>query len=146
MTAFLIVKNLNISCTFPTARPLHNYYEHVKKQNVIDDGWGRVITLTHYPTNHTECFTCPLLMPRHLIWASGGPGALLRLTTCYNAAGERIFGTPWDAAIYDRYIDTVRNGQLLLFDFYLDGASLSKSGTYGTTFILVQLSNLRPYT
>lgn len=62
-----------------------------------------------------------------------------------NQDGDRVYGTPWNSIIYESYSNNVTSGQVLVFDYFSDGTTLSKAGTQVATFVRLLISNFGPH-
>lgn len=139
-------RSTSLEQNFPSESSFHRYCLPYRLLGAIENGFARaVIKLTHCPSNMSGCLTCPLVLFRHLLSWTAGSSAIIPFNTSTNFDGERVYRIPWDTLIYETYAESV-SWIVILVNLHSIGATLSKSGTQGATFLRVWFSNLRPYT
>lgn len=92
------------------------------------------------------CYRYPLLLIEELIMKSGVITSIILFEQTFSIAGCQIYSTPWNSTVYEVYNAIESNGALLLVEFYIDGATLSRSGTQSASFLRVRFSNIQYYT
>lgn len=128
----------------PTSAWLASYCDLVKRNDVINHGWGRaVVSQDGCQVNHIEWFRCPLRLLQPLLQKPHISCSTTQVSKDVYDEGDQVYGTPWGWQLYESNTDAIPVGNLVVSDFYADGATLAKSRTKGTTFKHIGLSNFQ---
>lgn len=132
---------------FRTFKSFHKYVVSFNKSKVVEEGWIRAnINVPDIGENTTGCFRCPKkLMEKIFLDAGGLVENLIHFRESFDSDGSRTFSSPWDTKAYELYNANKPYGHIILVDFFVDGATLSKSGTQSGTFLRVRFSNIKGY-
>lgn len=95
--------------------------------------------------NKSGCFRCPLLLMEKLIQKCGGCECNIPFEKSTDSSDRRTFSAPWDTAVYELYQNNLSTSKIILLDFYIDGATLSRSGTKSASFLRIRYSNIDQY-
>lgn len=71
--------------------------------------------------------------------------SLILFRKSHDSDGVRTCSSPWDTKAYEFYIQNKPFGSIVLVDFFVDGVSLSKSGTQSGIFLRVRFRNIKRF-
>lgn len=135
-----------LSDSLHTATTFYVYWENLRLRKVQNDVWVRaVLAQDGCLVNNSGFLRCPLQLVRSLLVRDTVTCSIIPFNIERNENGESVYGTPWNSTLYDSYSNTVTSGHVLLFDYFLDGETLSKSGKKGAMFVGISFANLHPY-
>lgn len=125
---------------FPTILSFVGYCDQMRWHNGTADGWMRpVISLKGCPVSRSRWFRCLLQLLRSLFHPEGVPCKIIPFREDMDSSWDRVYRNSWCGRLYEVYNEDVRNGHIILLDFYSDDAMLSKYGTQITKFVRVRL-------
>lgn len=131
------------------------FFQHTKhfliillltQKNEMDDGLVRAIIQLNSSRNNTMgCDRCPLALLKSIFNRTCGVQSIIPYQRLTNENGDLTFSSPWDSKVYQSYSMSVKDGHVILIDFYSDGATLAGSGTQSATFLRIRFSNIKRY-
>lgn len=134
---------IQLDNAFSNHKDFHIYVVCYTNTKVVKEGWCLVNILLSFGGDNNTCY---IRFPRAFMLstyrATGGSVNCLIPFQQTIASSTWINSSPWVGQLYEEYTGSVSCGHLVLVDFFVDGATLSKSGTQSGTLLRIRFSNI----
>lgn len=101
---------------------------------------------TDVEVNTTGSFRCPMHLFKNSFIKAGGCREALLPFLRYELNGTRLFSSLWNTYHFERYATASPSSLIVLVEIFIDGTTLSKSGSHSAVFFRVRFSNLWGFT